>query len=616
MLFRIIISLILFAAVLTLSALTELHPATKGLLFAAVYALIGYDVVWRAVRNVFRGQLFDENFLMTVATVGAFFISEYLEAVAVMIFYQVGELFQSVAVGKARRSVSNLMDLRPDTAIRIGEDGSEAQVLPEDIEAGDLLLLRPGDRAAADGIIEDGSTSVDTSSLTGESVPRDLGVGDLILSGSVNLTSAVKLRAQKCYGQSTAARILDLVENASAKKARSESFITRFARWYTPAVCAAALLVAVLPLLITGRWSEWYTWVYRALTFLVVSCPCALVISVPLSFFGGIGGASKAGVLIKGGSGLEQLAKADTFVFDKTGTLTAGSFSVTGVFPEEKKEEIISAALIAESRSTHPIARCVCSLGEADCSGWEITEQSGFGVRAEQNGSVILAGNRRLLENEGIPCPEASDVGSTVFVARDGELLGRITVADTLKDNAVGLIDSLRRSGCSTVMLTGDGEAAASAVAKRLGIDRSFSGLLPADKVRLLEEIINERTTTKGGVAFVGDGINDAPVLMRADVGIAMGGIGSDAAIEAADVVLMRDDLTSVLLARKVASKTMRIVKQNVVFALGVKFGVLLLTGVGLITGMWLAVFADVGVAVLAILNAVRAMRLPKLKRL
>lgn len=614
MLFRIIISLILFAAVLTLSALTELHPALSGLLFAAVYALIGYDVVWRAVRNIFRGQLFDENFLMTVATVGAFFISEYLEAVAVMIFYQVGELFQSVAVGRARRSVSNLMELRPDTAIRIGEDGSETQVLPEEIEAGDLLLLRPGDRAAADGIIEEGSTSVDTSSLTGESVPRDLGAGDLILSGSVNLTAAVKLRAQKGYGQSTAARILDLVENASAKKARSESFITRFARWYTPAVCGAALLVATIPLLVTGRWSEWYAWVYRALTFLVVSCPCALVISVPLSFFGGIGGASKAGVLIKGGSGLELLARADTFVFDKTGTLTVGSFSVTGVFPEEKKEEIISAALIAESRSTHPIARCVCSLGEADCSGWEITEQSGFGVSARRNGSVILAGSRRLLEGEGIPCPEVSDVGSTVFVAKDGVLLGRITVADTLKDNAVGVIDRLRRSGCNTVMLTGDGEAAASAVARQLGIDRSFSGLLPADKVRLLEEIIKDRNLSRGGVAFVGDGINDAPVLMRADVGIAMGGIGSDAAIEAADVVLMRDDLTSVLLARKVASKTMRIVKQNIVFALGVKLGVLLLTGVGLISGMWLAVFADVGVAVLAILNAVRAMRLPKLQ--
>lgn len=614
MLFRIIISLILFAVVLTLSALTELHPALKGLLFAAVYAVIGYDVVWRAVRNIFRGQLFDENFLMTVATVGAFFISEYLEAVAVMIFYQVGELFQSVAVGRARRSVSNLMELRPDTAIRIGEDGSETQVLPEEIEAGDLLLLRPGDRAAADGIIEEGSTSVDTSSLTGESVPRDLSTGDLILSGSVNLTAAVKLRAQKGYGQSTAARILDLVENASAKKARSESFITRFARWYTPAVCAAALLVAVLPLLITGRWSEWYTWVYRALTFLVVSCPCALVISVPLSFFGGIGGASKAGVLIKGGSGLELLAKADTFVFDKTGTLTVGSFSVTGVYPEEKKEEIIAAALIAESRSTHPIARCVCSLGEADCSGWEITEQAGHGVRAERNGSVILAGNQKLMESEGISCPATSDIGSTVFVAKNGELLGRITVADTLKDNAVGVIDSLRRSGCSTVMLTGDGEAAASAVARELGIDRYEAGLLPADKVGFLERLLEKRDLKKDCIAFVGDGINDAPVLMRADVGIAMGGIGSDAAIEAADVVLMRDELTSVLLARKVASKTMRIVKQNIVFALGVKLGVLLLTGVGLISGMWLAVFADVGVAVLAILNAVRAMRLPKLQ--
>ena len=571
--------------------------------YLAAYVTVGYDVIFKAVRNLFSGRLFDENFLMTVATVGAIALCDFPEAVAVMLFYQVGELFQSYAVGKSRKSISELMDICPETACVI-RDGEEQTVSPDEVAVGEILVVRAGDRIPVDCTVVSGSGSVDASSLTGESVPRSFAESDELLSGCINLSSAVRVRADKEFYDSTASRILDLVENASAKKARTESFITRFARYYTPCVVFTALALAVIPPLFNGQWA---VWIKRALSFLVVSCPCALVISVPLSFFGGIGGASRRGILVKGGGGIESLSKARTFVFDKTGTLTHGAFEVTAVFPEDRREEILTLAAIAETGSRHPIAQSILRAAPSVCSeGYRISEIAGKGVEASGFGDLILVGTRGLLEERGVTVPDVENKKSAVYLAKNGSFIGVICIEDTVKDAASETISTLKKSGCYTVMLTGDNPDVAREVAIAVGVDEWRAGMLPQDKVAAVEEIKSTRSR-EGGLCFVGDGINDAPVLAMADVGVSMGGIGSDAAIEASDVVLMNDDISSVVRARRIASKTMRIVRQNVVFALGVKLAVLVLSAFGL-ANMWIAVFADVGVAVIAILNAMRTL--------
>ena len=622
-LIRIIIAFVPFAAALVAFNLTPLKSFKQAAEawafgdyrfyvyvapFIAAYIVAGYDVIKKAFRNIFSGRLMDENFLMTVATFGAIALGDFAEACGVMLFYQTGELFQNYAVGRSRKSIAALMDIRPESA-RVIRGGKEITVSPEEVEAGEILVIRAGERVPVDAVVTEGKGSLDTSSLTGESVPREFSEGDTVLSGSINLTGAVKVRAEKKYEDSTVAKILDLVENASARKAKSENFITKFARYYTPAVVFGALALGVIPPIFVG---EWAVWIKRALTFLVVSCPCALVISVPLSFFGGIGGASRQGVLIKGGNYIELLAKKGTFAFDKTGTLTLGTFEVTGVYPEENAAEILRAAAIAESGSLHPIARSVSKYApETSAEGYTLTEVAGRGVKAEGKGEVLLCGNLDLMKENGVDADGDSYSGTTVYVAKNGVFLGKIVISDKLKDNASDAINSLKKIGSRTVMLTGDNEAVAAEVAKRAGVDEYSAGLLPQDKVARVEEMISAKKAGEA-VCFVGDGINDAPVLSVADVGISMGGIGSDAAIEASDVVLMKDDLSSIVSARRIAVKTMRIVKENVIFALGVKAAVLILTAIGiteLIGGMWLAVFADVGVAVIAILNAMRTLR-------
>ena len=572
--------------------------------FLAAYLLVGYDVICKAARGVARGRFLDENFLMVVATFGAIALLDLAEACGVMLFYQVGELFQRYAVGRSRRSVAALMNIRPEVA-RVLRDGEETLLSPEEVEVGDILILRAGERVPVDGVLVEGVASFDLSSLTGESLPKELGAGDAVPSGAIDLSGESKVRAVKKYADSTVKKILDLVENAAARKAKTENFITKFARYYTPIVVFAALILAVLPPLFLGGWSDW---IKRALTFLVVSCPCALVISVPLSFFGGIGGASKRGILIKGGGALERLAKADTFLFDKTGTVTKGAFEVVEVYPVERAQEILAAAAVAESASNHPIARSVMRYAPAvDRTGYEVAEVAGRGVIATGK-EIILVGNEALLRDNGIDFAPLVRAGTVLYVAKGGSYLGAVVVADVPKENAAQVISDLRAAGCKTVMLTGDSTAAAKAVAQEVGVDEWYAELLPQDKVSKLEECLAKKTEGKGGVCFVGDGINDAPVLAMADVGFSMGGIGSDAAIEASDVVLMHDDLSAISEARRKAKKTMRIVKENVWFALGIKLGVLLLTALGLMGAfsMWIAVFADVGVAVLAILNAMR----------
>ncbi len=604
MLRRILASAAALALAALLTQIVAMPQLAEAAIYLAVYALIGYDIVWEAIGGIGRGQVFDENFLMFLATVGAFATGEYPEAVAVMLLYQIGELFQKYAVGKSRGSISDLMDLRPDLA-RVLEDGREREAFPEEVEVGQTIVVKPGERVPLDGVVLRGESSLDTSALTGEAMPRPCKAGDAILSGVIVKTGVLEIQVEKAFYDSTVSKILDMVENASGKKARAEKFITRFARYYTPAVVGLALAQALIPPLFDGQWVRW---IQSAMNFLVVSCPCALVISVPMSFFCGIGAASREGVLVKGGGYLELLAKSDIFVFDKTGTLTKGSFEVARVLPEERRAEILAAAAIAERGSLHPIAQSITAVAGEGENGWAITEQAGHGVRAEKDEVELLVGNARLMEQSGIAVQALETTGTLVYVARNGGLLGVIEVTDQLKPDTLEAVSALRQQGAETVMLTGDTEAVAAAVARQVGVSHYESGLLPGDKVCRVEELLERKE--KGSVlAFAGDGINDAPVLMRADVGIAMGGVGSDAAIEAADVVLMHDRLSAIPVARRIAKKTMTIVYENIIFALAVKLLVLALTPFGLVT-IWLAIFADVGVAILAILNAMRAGRM------
>jgi len=588
------------------------HPWLSILCLFISYVIIGHDVLKKAADGILHGQVFDENFLMAIATIGAIIIGEYHEAVAVMLFYQVGEWFQRYAVGKSRASISELMDIRPDTADVERESGIET-VDPEEVEIGEILVIRPGERVPLDGIIVEGSSSLDTAALTGESLPRDVHTGDEVISGCINQSGLLRVKATKLYTDSTVARVLELVENASDKKARMESFITRFARVYTPIVCVAALLLFVIPpLFVQGGWADWG---YRALSFLVVSCPCALVISVPLSFFGGIGGASRCGILIKGSNYLEALSKAGIAVMDKTGTLTKGSFSIAALHPNGiTEEELLQTAALAESISNHPISRSICESCKAALPTEElhdICETAGFGVTVSHQGDRLAAGNAKLMEQIGVILPDCPHSGTIVHVAKNDVYLGHIVIEDQLKDGAKQAIASLRKEGVAQlVMLTGDHVPAAKAVADALGMTSFHAQLLPAQKVEQVEKLLQAKRLDET-LLFVGDGINDAPVLTRADIGIAMGALGSDAAVEAADIVLMDDDPRKIALAVRISRRTMAIAKQNIIFALGVKILVLLLVAVGL-SGMWLAVFADVGVSVIAILNAMRAMRIPK----
>ncbi|MEE0678602.1 MAG: heavy metal translocating P-type ATPase [Ruthenibacterium sp.] len=581
--------------------------------FLVPYAVVGWDVLWKAVRNILHGQVFDENFLMALATIGAFATGEYSEGVAVMLFYQVGEWFQRYAVGRSRRSIAALMDIRPDHANLVGPDGTARQVDPDEVQVGDVILVKPGERVPLDGTVLEGNSMLDTAALTGESVPRRTAEGDTVISGCINGSGLLRVRVEKPYGESTVAKILDLVENAGEKKAKAENFITKFARWYTPAVVIAALALAVLPPMVLG--GGWADWVRRALIFLVISCPCALVISVPLSFFGGIGGASKRGILVKGGAYMEVLANARTVVFDKTGTLTKGVFSVTAVHPHEiDKTHLVELAALAESYSTHPIAVSLrAAYGKtpdaARVAGYE--ELSGRGVRARVDGHTVCVGNGRLMDEAGAQWHECHLTGTVAHVAVDGSYAGHIVISDEVKPDAAAAIAALKEAGVKkTVMLTGDAREVGEAVAKQLGIDEAYTQLLPADKVEHMERLL-ARQPKGEALAFVGDGVNDAPVLARADVGIAMGGIGSDAAIEAADVVLMDDKPSKLAEAVRISRRTLRIVHQNIAFALVVKALVLALGALGMAT-MWEAVFADVGVMVLAILNAMRALKAPQ----
>ena len=604
---------ILLAAVLWIVVwLLPLDGYFKLIAFLVPYLVIGYDVLWSAVHNILHGQVFDENFLMAVASIGAFCVAQYPEAVAVLLFYQVGELCQGLAVGKSRKSIAALMDIRPDFA-RVLRDGKEETVDPQTVEVGETIIIKPGERVPLDAAITKGETAVDTSALTGESLPCDKHVGDNVISGSINLNGLIEAKVRTAYAESTVSRVLDLVENSAAKKARAEAFITRFAKYYTPCVVIAAVLLAVLPpLILKQSFSEWIT---RALTFLVVSCPCALVISVPLSFFGGIGGASKLGILIKGANDLEALSKVDTVVFDKTGTLTQGRFEVTAVHAQEMSEaELLDIAALAESYSNHPIALSIIKAhgGHLDKSRVSsIEESSGYGVTAVIDGKKVSVGNDKLMHRAGVQWKDCHLPGTTVHIAADGVYMGHIVISDTVKPDAKEAILALKNNGVrKTVMLTGDNKKNGEAVAAELGLDEAKTQLLPDEKVAAVEELLQQKPD-KRTLAFVGDGINDAPVLARADVGIAMGALGSDAAIEAADIVLMDDRLTGLSKAMRISRKTMRIVRQNIVFSLLVKLAVLVLGALG-IANMWFAVFADVGVMILAILNAMRALHIQK----
>ena len=605
MMVRILVSAALFVAALIIPSEGILRLA----IFLVPYGLIGWDVLWRAIRNIARGQVFDENFLMALATVGALCLGEYPEAIAVMLFYQVGELFQSYAVGRSRRSIAQLMDIRPDYA-NIERDGQLVQVGPDSVAVGDVIVVKAGERIPLDGVVTEGVSAVNTAALTGESLPREVAAGDEVISGCVNQSGLLRVRTTKAFGDSTVAKILDLVENASSKKAKAENFITKFARYYTPVVVVCAALLAVAPPLLLAQ--PWSVWIERALIFLVISCPCALVISVPLSFFGGIGGASKCGILVKGGNYLEVLAKTETVVFDKTGTLTHGTFKVTAVHPEQINErQLLEIAALAESYSDHPISK---SLREAHHGELEpdrvqnVREIAGHGVCAQIDGKSVAVGNDKLMQHLQVSWRPCRIPGTIVHVAVQGQYAGHIVISDEIKADAAQAIEALHRQGVRrTVMLTGDSKAVGEDVAGKLGLDEVYAQLLPEDKVAKVEAMLNA-PEKRGALAFVGDGINDAPVLSRADIGIAMGALGSDAAIEAADVVLMDDQPSKLALAIRIARRTLAIVKQNIVFALGIKLLVLALGAAGM-ANMWEAVFADVGVSVIAILNASRALK-------
>ena len=582
-------------------------------LYLVIYLIIGYDVLWKAIRNIVHGQVFDENFLMCVATLGAFALAIYRgvtgqeiegfdEACAVLLFYQVGEWFQSYATGKSRKSIAGLMDIRPDYANIVRDGGSVETVDPSEVKEGDIILINPGEKIPLDGVIVKGASTLDTKALTGESLPREAEAGGEVISGCVNLTSQLEVRVTKEFYDSTVSKILELVENASEQKSKAENFITKFAKYYTPIVCGVALLLAVIPGLITMDWS---TWVYRALSFLVVSCPCALVISIPLSFFAGIGAASRYGILVKGSNYLEKFNHANIFVFDKTGTLTKGNFAVAKIAPEAQADEILRLAAIAEHDSNHPIAKSIVArYGKETESGYTLTNVAGAGITAQKGAETICCGNEKLMAQNGIDFVKETGLGTVVYVAKNGKFVGSLLIADEIKPETKQVVGELNEMGCKTIMLTGDNEAIAQNVAQEVGLTGYKASLLPQNKVEEVEKLLAQKGS-KDVLCFVGDGVNDAPVLMRSDIGIAMGGVGSDAAIEASDIVLMKDDLKGISLAKRIAGKTMAIVFQNIVFSIAIKVAILILSAFG-VANMWLAVFGDVGVAVLAILNAMR----------
>lgn len=611
---KVLTRIIVAAVLIVVFSFLPVEGCAAFALFMIPYLVIGYDILIKAGKGIMNRQVFDENFLMAVATVGAIALGDYREGVAVMLFYQIGELFQSYAVGKSRRNISDLMDIRPDYA-NIERDGEIEEVDPDEVEIGSIIVVKPGEKVPIDGVIIEGTTTLNTSALTGESVPRDASEGDEVISGCINMTGVLRIKTTKEFGESTVSKILDMVENASSRKSRSENFISKFAKYYTPAVCYGALALAVLPpivrMLFMGLSPEWGDWIMRALTFLVISCPCALVISIPLSFFAGIGGASNAGVLVKGSNYLETLARTKYVVFDKTGTMTQGVFEVTGVHHNTlPTDEILEYAALAESFSSHPISRSLQkAYGKAidQSRVTDVQEVSGKGVIAKVDGRIVAAGNAKLMEMEGIPYQECHSVGTVVHMAVDGEYVGHILIADLLKPHAEEAIRALKAAGIKkTVMLTGDAKRVAEKVAADLRIDEVHSELLPGDKVAMVEKLLSQKNE-KEKLAFVGDGINDAPVLSRADIGIAMGAMGSDAAIEAADIVLMDDDPLKIAKAIRIARKCMRIVYENIYFAIGVKVICLILGALG-IANMWVAIFADVGVMVIAVLNAIRTL--------
>ena len=614
-LIRIIASAVLLAVAIILDKTISINKYLMAAIYLVPYFVIGYDILKKAALGIFHGQVFDENFLMAVATVGAIGLGDFKEGVAVMLFYQIGELFQSIAVGKSRKSISALMDIRPDYA-NVEKDGRLVRVDPSEVEAGTVITVNPGEKVPIDGVIESGETTLNTSALTGESLPRDAKTGDEVISGSVNMTGVIRIRTTKSFGESTASKILDLVENSSMKKSRSENFITKFARYYTPIVCAGALILAAVPPVfnvIAGNPSAWQVWLTRAFTFLVISCPCALVISIPMSFFGGIGCASKNGILVKGSNYLEALSKTKYVVFDKTGTLTKGVFEVTGVYPESNitKDDLLRLAAFAESASSHPISQSIRAAYGKEIpqnDAIDIKEIAGHGVSATVDGSTVCAGNKKLMALCGAQITSEHNDGTVVYVAKDGKYIGCITISDVVKPDSKRAMNALKAAGIKTVMLTGDSKATADKVAADLGIDTAKSELLPADKVSEVEKLLSEKQKGEA-LAFVGDGINDAPVLSRADIGIAMGALGSDAAIEAADVVLMDDKPSKIALAMKISGKTLKIVKENIAFALAVKLVCLVLGAIGK-ANMWIAIFADVGVMVLAVINATRALKI------
>ena len=617
---KVLTRIIVAAVLMVVLSLLPVDGWLKFVLFMIPYLVIGHDILLKAWKGILNRQVFDENFLMAVATIGAILLGDYKEGVAVMLFYQIGELFQSYAVGKSRRNISELMDIRPDYANIEKEDGTLEQVDPDEVEIGSVIVVQPGEKVPIDGVIEEGRTSLNTSALTGESLPREAGVGDEVISGCINMSGVLKIRTTKEFGESTVSKILDMVENASSKKSRSENFISKFAKYYTPAVCYGALALAVLPplvrLLFLGMAPEWGDWIMRALTFLVISCPCALVISIPLSFFAGIGGASNAGVLVKGSNYLETLSETKYVVFDKTGTMTQGVFEVSGVHHSSMDtEKLLEYAALAECHSSHPISKSLKKAYGKPLDQSRVTdveEISGNGVTAKVDGVRVAAGNSKLMEKLGVDCMECHSVGTVVHMAVDGKYAGHILISDQIKPHAKEAIAALKKCGVKkTIMLTGDRREAARQVAEELGIDEVHSELLPGDKVAQVEKLLDEKGE-KEKLAFVGDGINDAPVLSRADIGIAMGALGSDAAIEAADIVLMDDDPLKISKAIRISRKCLRIVYENIYFAIGVKVICLILGALG-IANMWAAIFADVGVMVIAVLNAIRALNVKKL---